>query len=59
MISQFTTAFASENINISDMTNKSRGGFSYTMLDLDSAASDLIVKKIEDIDGVIKVRIVK
>lgn len=59
MISQFTTAFAGENINISDMTNKSRGGYSYTMLDLDSTASESAVKKIEAIDGVIKVRVVK
>ena len=59
MISQFTTAFAGENINISDMTNKSRGDYSYTMLDLDSAASESVVKKIEAIDGVIRVRIVK
>ena len=59
MISQFTSAFASENINISDMVNKSRGDYSYTMLDLDGAASDSVVKAIEAIDGVIKVRVIK
>lgn len=59
MISQFTSAFAAENINISDMLNKSRGDYSYTMLDIDSAATDSVVKAIEGIDGVIKVRIIK
>lgn len=59
MISQFTSAFAAENINISDMVNKSRGDYSYTMLDLDVAASDSVVKAVEAIDGVIRVRVIK
>ena len=59
MISQFTSAFAADNINISDMVNKSRGDYSYTMLDLDVSASEHIVKTIEAIDGVIKVRVIK
>lgn len=59
MIGQFTSAVASENINIPDMTNKSRGDYSYTILDLDSPASQAIVNKIEAIDGVIKVRVIK
>ena len=59
MIGQFTSVFAAENINISDMTNKSRGDYSYTMLDLDTAATEDVVKKIEAISGVIKVRVIK
>ncbi len=59
MIGQFTSAFAAENINISDMTNKSRGDYSYTMLDLDAKATESVVKRIEGIDGVIKVRVIK
>ena len=59
MIGQFTSAFAAENINISDMTNKSRGDYSYTMLDLDTKATESVVKSIEAIDGVIKVRVIK
>lgn len=59
MISQFTSAFAADNINISDMVNKSRGDYSYTMLDLDVKASEHILQTIEAIDGVIKVRVIK
>ena len=59
MISQFSGIMAEAGINISDMLNKSKGDFSYTMLDLDSAASSEVVDKIAAIDGVIKVRIVK
>ncbi len=59
MISKFTGAFGDLNINISDMLNKSKGEFAYTLMDTDAAVTDEIVKKLEAIDGVIRVRVVK
>lgn len=59
MISQVSGAFASENINISDMLNKSKGDYSYSMFDLDSPSTEAVVEKLMKIDGVIKVRIIK
>ena len=41
------------------MTNKSRGDFAYTLLDLGTKLSDEIIAEIEKVDGVIKVRVVK
>ena len=46
-------------INISDMTNKSKGEVAYTMLDIETAASEDIIKKLQSIDGVFRVRVVK
>ena len=59
MITQFTACFGDQGINISDMMNKSRGDFAYTMLDIEDKASDAIISKLNDIDGVIRVRVVK
>ncbi len=59
MISQFTSIFGAEGYNISDMTNKSRGDVAYTLLDVESAVSADTVEKLEKIDGVFRVRIVK
>ncbi len=59
MITQFTACFGDEGINISDMTNKSRGDIAYTMMDLESVASDDILAKLAAIDGVFRVRKVK
>lgn len=59
VISQVTHTFGEVHINISDMVNKSRGDYAYTMLDIDSPATDDLVKKMEAIDGVIKVRVIK
>ena len=41
------------------MTNKSKGEYAYTMLDLDDPATDEIVNKLEAVEGVIRVRVVK
>ena len=59
MISRFTGIFGDLGLNISDLTNKSKGEYAYTMLDLDDPATDEIVKKLEALDGVIRVRVVK
>lgn len=59
MLSQFTTVFSKEGINIENMVNKSRGDFAYSIFDICSEATDAIVKDLEGIDGVIKVRIIK
>ena len=59
MITKFTAVFGENGINISDMTNKSRGDVAYTMLDIESPVTDAIVKKLEEIEGVFRVRVVK
>lgn len=59
MIARFTAVFGEMGINISDMTNKSKGDYAYTMLDIETPTSEDLVKKLESIDGVIRVRVVK
>lgn len=59
MISQVTKVLGSEGINIADMTNKSKGEFAYTLLDLESTASKEALAELESIDGVAKVRVIK
>ena len=58
-LSRFTTAMASENINIDSLMNKSRGDYAYTMLDLDHTPSQHAVEELKKIDGVLRVRIIK
>ena len=59
MIASFTKVFGENGINISDMSNKSRGDFAVTMLDVETPATDKIVEELNSIDGVYRVRIVK
>lgn len=59
MISQLTNVLGSEGVNIADMTNKSKGEYAYTLLDLESAASREALEALKAIEGVAKVRVVK
>ena len=59
MISKFTTVFGNHGINITDMTNKSRGDWAYTMLDLEQPVSDEVVAELKASEGVVRVRVVK
>ena len=59
MLNQFTAVIGEKNINISDMTNKSRGEVAYTMLDIENAATQDLVETLQKIDGVFRVRVVK
>lgn len=57
-LSQFTTVMSGENINISGLTNKSRGEYAYTILDLDHKPSAQAVEKLKQVEGVIRVRVI-
>ena len=59
MISQFTKVIGEAGVNISDMTNKSKANYAYTLIDLESPANEEMVKALEAIDGVLRVRMVK
>lgn len=59
MIGQCTAVLAAEGINISNMTNSSRGDYAYTLLDLDSPVTEQVVSGLSAVDGVLKVRVIK
>ena len=59
MITKFTAEFGQKGVNISDMTNKSRGEFAYTLIDVEESVTEDTVKALAAIDGVFRVRIVK
>ena len=59
MITQFSGAFGEAGINISDMTNKSRGEYAYTLFDIEKPADEKIIARLNSINGVFRVRVVK
>ena len=59
MITQFTGAFASKGINVSDMVSKSKGDYAYSVFDISEKADEDTVKSISSIDGVLKVRVIQ
>ena len=59
MISQFTTIFGENDLNIPNMVNKSKGDYAYSLFDLDQKITEEVLEQIKSIDGVLKVRVIK
>lgn len=59
MIGQITTTLGDADVNVCDMTNKGKGDYAYTLLDVESAVPDEVVEKLRRIAGVLRVRVVK
>lgn len=58
MLGQFTALLAKDNINIADMTNKSKGAYAYTMIDVDNETVDVVAAELEAIPEVLRVRVI-
>ncbi len=59
MIGQFTNIFAEAGLNIADMINKSKKDNAATIINSDGEIPETVFKKISEIDGVLKVRVIK
>ncbi len=59
VISRITSAVASENVNIDNMVNKSKGEYAYTMIDTDTDINEQAISAITALDEVIRVRVIK
>ena len=59
LLSRFTSTVAAENINISDMMNRSKGEYAYTILDIDGQVSAAAVEHLKLIDGVLRIRVIR
>ncbi len=59
MLAQLTSVLGAANVNVSNISNASRGEYAYTLIDTDSAVNEEIVEKLAAINGILKVRIVK
>ncbi len=58
MIGQITGVLARGDINIANMTNKSRDRFAYTLLDLEGRADEASIAELQAISGMIRVRVI-
>lgn len=59
MVSRITTVLGDHEINIADMINKSKKDWAYTIIDVESTINEDIIKELQTIHGVVKVRVIK
>lgn len=56
MVGQISSVLAVAGLNIHNMVNKSKGDMAYTLVDVDSAATDAVMQQLSAIAGVLAVR---
>ena len=59
MLTKFTGVLGEMNINISNMINKSKGEYAYSLFDIEADSTKEIAESLKKINGVLKVRIIK
>lgn len=59
VIAQYTKILGDADINVSDMFNKTRGNYAYALLDIDAPVTEEVIRQLDAIDDVIRVRVVK
>ncbi|MCD7747909.1 MAG: phosphoglycerate dehydrogenase [Firmicutes bacterium] len=59
MLSGISSVISSRNINIETMTNRSRGEYAYTIVEIQGELPDECVGAIREIDGVLRVNVIK
>lgn len=58
MLGKITGIMSEHNVNIRDLTNKSKGDYAVTLMDIDSEISESELRSALEIEGIIKVRII-
>ena len=59
MLANITTLLSKDNVNVENMTNKSRGDYAYTMVDLGAKVDQKVIQDVIDLPGVIRVRVIE
>ncbi len=58
ILAQITGTVGNEGINISNLTNQSKGDYAVTILDIDNKVSEEAIKNIAQVENIIKVRVI-
>ena len=57
ILAHITTTVGNDGINISNLTNQSKGNYAVTILDVDSKVSEKAIEHISAVENIIKVRV--
>ena len=57
MLTKIMSTLSDDNINVENMTNKSKKDYAYTMVDVNTRITDDVADELRAIDGVIRVRV--
>jgi D-3-phosphoglycerate dehydrogenase len=58
MLANITLQLSKEGVNVENMTNKSKGDYAYTLVDVGSPVNDAALADIKSIPGIIRLRVI-
>jgi len=56
MLANITSLFSRDNVNVENLSNKSKGSYAYTLVDLTTRAADTVEEDLRRLDHVVRVR---
>lgn len=59
MLANITGLLSKDNINVANMSNKSRDSYAYTVVDLDTRIDHTVIDDVKALKGVIRVRVIE
>ena len=59
MLANITSLFGRDRVNVENLSNKSRGNYAYTMVDLGTMVGDAVIEDVKRMENVIRVRVIK
>ncbi len=58
MLANITTLLAKDSVNVENMSNKSKGDYAYTIVDLNCQVEPSVIEDVTHLHGVIRVRVI-
>ena len=59
MLANITTLFGRDGVNVENLSNKSRGEYAYTMVDLGTKVAERVIEDVQHMANVIRVRVLE
>ncbi len=59
MLASFTKILSQDSVNVETLSNKSRGEYAYTLLDVDAEIGDSVADEIRAVSGILRVRVLR
>ena len=59
MLANITTLLSKDGVNVENLSNKSKGDYAYTMVDLGNQVGDDVIEDVKNLDNVIRVRVIE
>jgi len=59
MLANITTLLSKDNVNVENLSNKSRGDYAYTMVDLGTKVDQTVIDDVKNLANVIRVRVIE